>query len=258
MSRLGGKVAIVTGAGTGLGRATACLYAAEGAKVAVGDIRHGDGVATVGAIKAAGGEALFVPTDVSNEADVRGLIDATVAAFGALHIMTANAGIIGREAGKNLEETSLEDFDRVMGVNFGGVLYAFKFAIPRILESGGGAMTATSSLAAHRGFGKLPAYCASKGAVNALVRSVAAEFAPRIRVNAVSAGNMATELRQHTAEERGEEIDFASVRPAGESFGGRAEASEVAAAHLFLVSGEASFITGQALHVDGGRSIVPA
>lgn len=258
MNRLQGKVAAVTGAATGIGRATALLYAEEGAQVVVSDFRREEGESTAKAITDAGGDAIFVATDVSNGADVKQLIDAAESHFGALHVMTANAGILGRGAGKSLAELSEEEIDQAMSVNFGGVAKCFKYAIPLILKSGGGAMTATASLSAHRGYAKLPAYCASKGAVVALVRAVAADLVPDIRVNAVSPGTVATDIAAHNTEETGKPF----VPPPGSrseaAYAKPADPRELAQAHLWLVSDDSSFVTGQALIVDNGRSVVPA
>jgi NAD(P)-dependent dehydrogenase (short-subunit alcohol dehydrogenase family) len=255
-SRLAGKVAIVTGASTGLGRATATLYAEEGAQVVVADIRPTEGEETAESIRAAGGDAIFVQANVADEEDVKALVDRAESHYGKLDIMTANAGILGRGAMKSLEEITTEEFKEIMDVNFYGVYHSFKYAIPAIRRAGGGAMSATSSLAAHRGYAKLPAYCASKGAVVALMQSLAADLAPEIRVNAVSAGQMVTEIGVHMAEDKG--IELASQPRTAEQPFGRAQPREMAMAHLFLVSDEASSVNGQALIVDGGRSILPA
>jgi NAD(P)-dependent dehydrogenase (short-subunit alcohol dehydrogenase family) len=256
--RLAGKVAIVTGGGTGIGRAVAQVYAEEGARVVVGDIRAEDGERTVAGIGDAGGEAIFVPCDVTNEEDVRSLVAAAEGAYGRLDVMTANAGILGRGGWKSIEELSKEEFDETVGVNLGGVFLSFKYAIPAIRRAGGGAMTATASLAAHRGQKAVSAYCASKGGVVALVRSIAYELAPTIRVNAVSPGTVATELLEHTAEAKGTtpEALLAAVRPPDVEappvvF---ADPREIALAHLFLVSDESSFVNGQAIVADGGKS----
>ena len=258
MERLSGKVAIVTGGGTGIGREISRLYAEEGAKVVVADIRPDDGEQTTKLIVDAGGDAVFVPTDVSKTDDVQNLVAAAKERYGALHVMTANAGILGRGHNKSLVDLPEDEIDQIMSVNFGGVVRAFKYAIPAILESGGGAMTATASLSAHRGYAKFPAYCASKGAVVAFVRSVAADLLPDIRVNAVSPGTVATEIAVHMAEESGREFVPPPSAGAGEPYTRPAHPRELAQAHLFLVSDDASFITGQALIVDNGRSAIPA
>jgi NAD(P)-dependent dehydrogenase (short-subunit alcohol dehydrogenase family) len=258
VARLSGRVAIVTGAGSGIGRETALLYAEEGARVVVGDIRSDDGEATVQAIADAGGDAIFVAVDVSKSDDVQELVGAAKSEYGALHVMTANAGILGRAATKSFVETSEKELDETMAVNFGAVARCFRYAIPLIQESGGGAMTATASLAAHRGFERLWAYCASKGAVVALVRAVAAELMPDIRVNAVSPGSVGTQIAVHNEEETGRPLARPSRAIGDEPFGRIADPRELAHGHLWLASDDASFVTGQVLIIDNGHSIIPA
>jgi NAD(P)-dependent dehydrogenase (short-subunit alcohol dehydrogenase family) len=252
VQRLEGKAAVVTGGGTGLGRAVAELYAEEGARVVVGDIRTADGEQTVDAIRAAGGDALFVRTDVTVSADVRALVEAAVDSYGRLDVMTANAGIMGRNLGTALDEIPEEEFFEVMAVNFNGVVYAFKHAIPAIRRSGGGAMTATGSVTAHRGRARADAYCASKHAVLGLVRSLAVDVGPAIRVNLVSPGNMATELARHVAEDRGVEYEPQPARPGAPR---AADPREAASVHLFLVSDEGRFINGQSIVADDGWTV---
>ncbi|HTU09584.1 MAG TPA: SDR family oxidoreductase [Allosphingosinicella sp.] len=251
MSRLAGKVAIVTGAATGIGRETALLYAEQGAKVALSDLRAAEGEEAAHAIAAAGGEAIFVPADVATSADLAQLVARTERHFGRLDILTANAGVLGRNPWTPLHETRREDFEQVIAVNLYGVADAFKYAIPALLRAGGGALTATTSLGAHRGVKGLDAYSASKAAVTGLVRSLTAQYSPGIRINAVSPGAVATELAAHTAELNDGKVawpDRSSVAVAG--------ARDIAYAHLFLASDEAAFVMGQVLKVDGGRSIL--
>jgi NAD(P)-dependent dehydrogenase (short-subunit alcohol dehydrogenase family) len=258
VGRLSGKVAIVTGGGTGIGRATACLYAEEGAKVVIGDVRPDDGESTVAAITEAGGEARFVETDVSKAAAVEALVAAAESEFGALHVMTANAGILGRGHNKSLVDLGEDEIDQIMSVNFMGVVFSFKYAIPAIRRSGGGAMTATASISGHRGYPKFPAYCASKAAVLGLVRSVAADVMPEIRVNAVSPGTVATMIAAHTEEEMGRQFVPPARSVSEEPYARRSDPRELAHAHLWLVSDDASSVSGQALVVDNGRTIVVA
>jgi NAD(P)-dependent dehydrogenase (short-subunit alcohol dehydrogenase family) len=264
MARLSGRVAIVTGAATGLGRETAILYAEEGARVVVADIRSQPAESTVECIRAAGGEATFVPTDVSRVDDVLAVMEKAERRYGAVHVVTANAGILGRGSGKRLERLSVPEIEEIMAVNFWGVCHTLQHALAPLRRAGGGAITVTTSLAAHYGYADLPAYAASKHAILGLVRSLAADVAPEIRVNAVSAGAMATEIGAHAAEAKGAEPgstvahrdpSTAHLAPAA---GLIAHPRQVAYAHLFLASDEASFITGQALVVDGGRSARPA
>jgi len=253
--RLEGKVAIVAGGATGLGRVIAERYAEEGAKVVVGDMRPDEGQATADAL---GGDARFVQVDVTDGEQVRALVAAAEDAYGRLDIMTANAGILGRCAGQRLEDADEADLGFVMEVNYGGVMRCFKYAAPAIRRAGGGAMTATGSIAAHRGLAQHPAYCASKAAVAGLVRALAADLAPVIRVNVVSPGKMTTDLRAHTAELKGvEDIDGAAA-PVEDGGWRTAAPVEVANAHLFLVSDEASYISGQSLVADGGWTVVPS
>jgi NAD(P)-dependent dehydrogenase (short-subunit alcohol dehydrogenase family) len=255
MKGLDGKVAIVTGAGTGLGRETAIVYAQAGARVVVADVREPDGRQTVDTIRSAGGDALFVKTDVSDSSAVQALIGSTERKYGALHIMTANAGILGTATGKPVADLTEDEFWRVISVNFGGVFLAFKHAIPAITRAGGGAMTATGSLAGHRAMRTLSAYSCSKGAVAALVRTLALELHPAIRVNEVAPGGMPTEMIVHQAQDRNEEPAAVSARPAGATL---VQARDVAHVHLFLVSDAAASVNGQTVFADGGRSIVMA
>ena len=256
-AQLDGKVAVVTGAATGLGREIARLYAEAGAAVVVADVAAQEAHRTAELIVEAGGKALFVETDVTIPSQVQQLMATAESHFGGLHIMTANAGILGRGHGKAFTDLREEEFAQIMDVNFGGVRRCFAAAIPTIRRSGGGSMTATGSLSAHRGYANLAAYSASKGAVLALVRALAHELAPEIRVNAVSPGTIRTDMRRH-AEEAGATPSAPSGAPPEPTFGGSADPRQVAWAHLFLVSDQASFINGQVLLADGGRSIVPA
>jgi NAD(P)-dependent dehydrogenase (short-subunit alcohol dehydrogenase family) len=254
VERLRGRVAVVTGAATGLGRATAELYAEEGAQVVVADVDATEAEQTVKHIRDAGGDALFVATDVSKREDVQNLVTTAEQHFGRLHIMTANAATLGPRLSSPLVDMPEEDFERVMRVNFGGTLLCFKYAIPAILRAGGGAMTATSALAAHVGYAGMSAYTSSKGAIVALVRCLAAELGETIRVNAVSGGGgTASQLGTRT----GQSFDPGAWASFKKSVRDN-EPREVAYAHLFLVSGESSYINGQVIVTDlGATNLAP-
>jgi NAD(P)-dependent dehydrogenase (short-subunit alcohol dehydrogenase family) len=253
MNRLTGKVAIVTGGATGLGRSISELYAEEGAKVVVGDVRPEQGEETVRLIEAAGGDAIFVATDVSKSSEVQALVAAAESHYGKLDVMTANAGMLGRGAYKSLLEISDDEIAEIMAVNYFGVAYSLKYAAPAIRRAGGGAMTVTSSISAHRGKPDLPVYASSKGAIWALVMSLAIDLAPEIRVNAVTPGAMLTEIARHAAEAKGIDPEATSKARRKGHESTIAEPRQVADVHLFLVSDESSYVNGHSLIADGGQ-----
>jgi NAD(P)-dependent dehydrogenase (short-subunit alcohol dehydrogenase family) len=242
--RLADRVAIVTGGATGIGAATAELYASEGAIVVVGDIRQAEGEQVVARITSAGGTARYFNVDVTADPQVRSLVMFAEENFGRVDVMTANAGILGRASDKDVGQASDEDFLTLMNVNVGGVFRAFKHAIPSIRRSGGGVMTATASTVAHRGYRQLHLYSASKAAIVALVRSMAVDLAPLIRVNAVSPGSVDTLFRHHT---QGPDAGTGRQHAPGP---GVARAIDIARVHLFLVSDDGAFVSGQAVIAD--------
>src|SRR3954447_13208849 len=193
--RLEGKVTIVTGGGSGMGRVAAELFAREGARVVVADFVEEAGSATVEAVRNAGGEATFVKTDVSNEDDARGMVAHAVATFGRVDVLYNNAGVMP-EADHSVIDTSVEDWDRVMAVNVRGVFLGCKYAIPKMVEQGSGSVINISSFVALMGCSNpQDAYTASKGAVLALTKSLAVQFAPKgVRTNAICPGPIETPL----------------------------------------------------------------
>ncbi|MBY0456610.1 MAG: glucose 1-dehydrogenase [Gemmataceae bacterium] len=248
MARFTGKVVLVTGGTSGIGRATAGAFAREGAKVVVSGRREKEGLAVVEEIAKAGGTAHFVPADVAKEADVKRLVDATVAKFGRLDVAFNNAGV---ELVGPIPEVKEDDYRRVFDINVWGVLTSMKYEIPALLKVGGGAIVNTSSIVGHVGMAGVSVYVASKYAVEGLTRSAALEYAKQgIRVTAVAPAVVATEMFDRFA--GGENSDagkgMAAMHPVGRV--GRAE--EVAAAVLYLASDEAKFTTGISLPVDGG------
>ncbi|HMO66021.1 MAG TPA: glucose 1-dehydrogenase [Verrucomicrobiota bacterium] len=242
------KVVLITGATSGIGKATALEFAKAGAKVVAAGRRAVEGAALAGELKALGAEALFVRTDVAVEADVQALVEKTLAAFGRLDVAFNNAGV---EHLSPVVDDTAENYRRVFDINVLGVLLSLKHEIPAMLKTGGGAIINTSSVAGHIGMAGAGVYAPPKHAVEGLTKTAALEFAPQgIRVNAVAPGAIVTDMIQRFA--GGPESDaaryIASLHPIGRM--GRAE--EVAAAVLFLASPEASFITGHSLAVDGG------
>ena len=243
-----GKVALVTGAGSGIGRATGLVFAREGAKVVVADIVVEGGQETVQQIEAAGGEAIFVKADVSQAADVETLIAKTVETYGRLDCAFNNAGI---EGGMKLTiDCTKEEFDRTIAVNLTGVWLCMKYEIQQMLSQGGGAIVNTASAAGLVGFPSLPDYVASKHGVVGLTKTAALEYAKSgIRVNAVCPGVIQTPMV-----ERGAQLSpgFDELALSMEPVGRFGQPSEIGEAVVWLCSDAASFVTGIPMQVDGG------
>ena len=243
-----GTVALVTGAGNGIGRAAAIAFAARGLKVVVSDIDSTGGKATVDAILDAGGEAVFVPCDVSVDAQVQSLIKETLSIYGRLDYAFNNAGIEKEQS--RLAEGNEADFDAIMDVNVKGVWLCMKHEIPAMLAQGGGAIVNTASVAGLGAAPKMSIYSASKHAVIGLTKSAAVEYAKkRIRVNAVCPAVIDTEMfrRAHVADPKKAELAL-SMHPVGRI----GSVEEIAAAVLYLCSDMAGFTTGIAMPIDGG------
>lgn len=249
MGRLAGKVALITGAGSGIGRASATLFAQEGAQVVCVDIDEPSASVTVGELIAAGGEAIAVPADVSSAADSETMVQAAEDAFGGLHVMFNNAGIMHSDDGDS-QATSEDVWDLTMNINAKGVFLGCKFGIPAMKRSGGGSVINTASFVAHLGAATPQvAYTASKGAVLALSRELAVVHAREgVRVNALSPGPLRTELLMKFLDTEAKKQRRLVHVPMGR-FG---LAEEMAKAALFLASEESSYITGSEFLVDGG------
>lgn len=248
MNDFAGKVALVTGGASGIGRATAELLAARGAKVVVADLDDSQGTATVERIGAAGGDAVFVRADVTQPDDVSTMVSAAVDGFGGLDVALNNAGTPGTYAA--FTDQTLADWQRTIAVNLTSVFLSLQAEIPPMLERGGGAIVNTSSAAGLMGFAMLPGYVASKHGVIGLTKAVALEYASKgIRVNAVCPGSVHTQMLEgFTGGDETALEGMGRMQPIGRL--GTPE--EVAEAIAWLCSDAASFVTGHALAVDGG------
>lgn len=248
--RLAGKVAIVTGGGGGIGRATAAAFAAEGARVVVVDINPDAAQATVDQVTAAGGTALAAPADVSAEADIKRVVADTVEAFGTVDVVFNNAGIIRRTT---VEDITVEEWDRVFAVNVRAIYLMCREVVPIMAAAGGGSIINTGSGWGLKGGGRAVSYCASKGAVVNLTRALAIDHGPQgIRVNSVNPGDVNTDMLRNEASQLRQDAQSFLAEAADRPLGRMGEASEIAAAVVWLASDEASYVTGSALSVDGG------
>ena len=247
------KVALITGGSSGIGRATAIAFAREGAKVVVTSRRENEGKETVSLIKEAGGEGLFIRTDVSKEADVKAMVEGTVKAYGHLDYAFNNAGIEGNAA--PLAEQTVDDYESVLGINVRGVFLSMKYEIPQMLKNGGGAIVNMSSIGGLIGFPGFSLYIASKHAVIGLTKSAALEYAKSgIRINAVGPGVIDTDMVDRFVGKLavGKEGEMRQHLAAMHPIGRTGKPEEIASAVLYLCSDGASFLTGQTLALDGG------
>ena len=245
MGRVDSKVAIVSGAGNGQGKAEAKLLAQEGAKVAIGDLRDDDGKAVAEEINQSGGEAMFVHLDVTNEDSWIQAIDAVVGAFGRLNVLVNNAGLSGSS---QADLMGTDGWHKIMAVNATGPFLGIKHAVPRMRAAGGGSIVNVASISAMTAGELAAAYHASKGAVRSLARSAALQFAAeRIRVNTVFPGPVNTPMLWE-AYQPAHVGRFDTEHPMGRM----AEPEEIAYGVLFLASDESSYMTGAELVIDGG------
>jgi NAD(P)-dependent dehydrogenase (short-subunit alcohol dehydrogenase family) len=246
MGRLDDKVAIITGSGSGIGRAIAIIFAKAGAKVVVTCRTVKSGEETVNNIKEAGNKAIFIRADVSKAEDVKHLIKATIDHYGKLNVLCNNAGI--DEKNTPLVKVTEESFDRIMATNLRGVFLGMKYAIPEMLKAGGGSIINISSMAADVGVRGHAPYCASKAGIVSMSRVVALEYASQnIRVNSINPGPVITPLQRAALD-----AEYLKAYLAAIPQGRLGEPEEVANIALFLASDESSLITGHALVADGG------
>jgi NAD(P)-dependent dehydrogenase (short-subunit alcohol dehydrogenase family) len=249
--RFAGKVVLVTGAGAGVGRATALRLAGEGARLGLTDIRADSLHEVVSEAEAAGAEVSEVVGDVTDPATTRELVGSAEAAFGRVDVLVNNVGVLVLTS---LLDTTADDFDRLMRVNCYSHLLAIQAAVPALRRAGGGAIVNVASVGALVALPNVSAYCPSKSAVLGLTRAAAAEFGPDIRVNAVCPGGVETEMsRMHL-------LSFEDQAAASRKLTGRqiipryAQPAEIAAVIAFLASDDASFVTGATVAADAGHS----
>ena len=247
--RLENKITLITGAGMGMGREAALLFAREGARVVVADLNGQAAAETVDQVKRAGGEALATVGDVAVEAEVKRMVEEGVRRFGALHVLYNNAGVLWKDRDRSVLETDGEQWDRVMGINLKSVFWVTKYGIPHLRAAGGGSIILVGSVSALAGFTRAQdAYTAAKGALISLTKSLAIQFAKdNVRCNIIHPGIVDTPLQAPYLTDAIRK-EFETGIPLGRI----AKPREIAFAALFLASDESSFMTGAELVVDGG------
>ncbi len=245
--RFAGKCVLITGAGSGIGRATAVAFAGEGARVVVCDVNDTDGETTVATLRKSGAEAEFVHADVSRAADCAAMVDRALSRFGRLDVAFNNAGI--NLAVAPIAEVDETQWQRIVGINLTGVFLSMKAEIPAMKRSGGGAIINTASVGGLIGTAGVTAYCATKHGVVGLTKSAALDYIKEgIRINAICPGGTRTAMLEEWFKHP--EVERAAL--AGTPIGRMADPAEIARAVLFLAADESSFMVGHALVADGG------
>jgi NAD(P)-dependent dehydrogenase (short-subunit alcohol dehydrogenase family) len=249
MGRLDNKVAVITGAASGMGRATASRFAGEGAAIVIADLNEEGGESSVRDCRENGGRAVFQKTDVAAESDIKAAVDRAVKEFGKLDIIYNNAGIGG--AGGSIEQITVENWDRTLAVLLRAVFLGIKYAAPEMRKAGGGSIISTASIAGIQGYAGIHPYSAAKAGVINLTRSAATELAKdRIRVNCICPGGIVTPLTYKTFP--GGEKAAAEFMAKAQPFPREGRPEDIANMALFLASDESEWVTGAAMVVDGG------
>lgn len=251
--RLKDKVAIITGAGAGIGRSSSVLFGREGAKVVCADLDPATGEETLALVREAGAEGCFIQCNAAESADVERLVRDTVARFGKLDIFYANAGIV---PGGTVTDCTDEEWDRAMSVNARSAYLACKFSIPAMKQGGGGSIVCTASVAGLVGVKNRAAYSASKAAVTGLVKSVALDYIEDgIRINSICPGTVDTPSLQGRLRATGDYETALKQFISRQPMGRLGKADEIAALALYLAADESGYMTGQNLLIDGGLSL---
>lgn len=250
---LKGKVAIVTGSGAGIGRGIAERFAREGASVVIAEVDAATGRATTEAIQAAGGEATFVATDVSSEADVKAMVEKTVTRYGRIDVLCNNAAVLFFREEAPAHELTNETWDRTMAVNLRGYWLTSKYIVPVMLRQKSGSIIHVASPTGIFGFTRLTAYSTSKGGVIGLMRSMAADYAPEhIRVNAIIPGTIDTPMNAVELSDPATRARYAEIAPARRL----GTAGDLAGIALYLASDDSDYCVGGIFTVDGGLTAV--
>lgn len=251
--RLKDKVAIVTGGGAGIGAAVARCYAREGARVVIAEVDPQTGNANAEAIRQAGGDAVFIRTDVAEEEEIRNMVSATLKRYGRIDILFNNAATLFFQQEARAHELSNETWERTLAVNLRGYWLCSKYVIPSMLKQGGGAIIHVASPTGQLGFTRLTAYSVSKGGILALMRAMAADYAPDgIRVNAIIPGTMDTPMNAQELSDENARKKFIALAPAARL--GTAE--DVCGLAVYLASEESSYCMGGVFTVDGGLTAI--
>jgi NAD(P)-dependent dehydrogenase (short-subunit alcohol dehydrogenase family) len=251
-NRLEGKIALITGGASGQGRTAAVRFAAEGATVVLSDVNEEGGTQTMHMVQENGGEALFVAADVSMEAQAAEMVQAALRQYGALHILYNNAGIVGHDVDTDVTRLRVDVWERILNVNLRGVFLGSKYGVPALIESGGGSVINTASIAGLIGSPFAGhAYTASKGGVIALTRAMAMAYASQgVRVNAICPGGVDTPMVAGLQQREGMQEQFAAAHPLGRL----GTADDIASMAIYLASDESSWVTGSIFTIDGGRT----